>query len=120
MAMRRPEIRTAGRTFVAVLLVAVTVVLVVAVWQLSLAASANRENETLWKYLIRMTYLAAVLLMLTSAILAMRGLRWVIKRFKAPPPVEPTSQISAWVEAGKRFELPDDEQFEDDENLSDA
>jgi Na+-transporting methylmalonyl-CoA/oxaloacetate decarboxylase gamma subunit len=100
------------------LLVAVSIILAVAVWRLSAAASANREIPGLRVYLVRMTYLFAVLLMLTMSLLAMRGVRWVVGRFKSPPPAEPTSQVSAWVEAGKRFELPEVEQVEGDEGPS--
>ena len=120
MAMRKHQVRSSGRTFIAVLLVAATIILAVAVWQFSDAASENRENPTRWLYLSRMTYLATVLLLLTLALLAMRGARWVAARFKSPPPSKPTSQVSAWVEAGKRFKLPPDDQGEDDESPSDA
>jgi len=118
--MRKPQTHSSGGTFVSVLLVAVAVSLAVAIWKLSDAASANREDPALRGYLIRMAYLAVVLLLVTLAILAMRGVRWVVARFKPPPAAKPTSQVSAWVEAGKRFELPPDEQGEDDESPSDA
>ena len=116
--MRKSPIRAAGRTLLAVVLVAVAVILAAALWRLSAAASAGCEDPSLRGYLIRMTYLTAVLLMLTLAIMAMRGIRWVVARFKPPPPTEPTSQVSAWVEAGKRFELPEVEQPEGDEDPS--
>ena len=57
---------------------------------------------------------AMVLLMLTLAFLAMRSVRWIVKRFKPSPPVEPTSQVSAWEEAGKRFKLPEDDEYSSD------
>ena len=120
MAMRKHQVRSSGRTFIAVLLVAVAVILAVALWQLSNAASANREDPALRNYLSWMTYLVTVLLLLTLAFLAMRGGRWLVARFKSPPPSKPTSQVSAWVEAGKRFELPADDQGEDDQSPSDA
>ena len=118
--MRKPQVRSAGRTFIAVLLVAAAVVLAVAVWRLSDAASANRKNPVLRDYLIWMTYLAAVLLLLTLALLAMRGARWIAAQFKPSPAAQPTSLVSAWEEAGKRFKLPEDDQGEDDESPSDA
>ena len=120
MAMRKHQTRSSGRTFIAVLLVAAAVVLAVALWRLSAAASANSEDPVLRDFLGWMTYLAAVLLMLTLALLAMRGVRWIAARFKPPPAAQPTSQVSAWVEAGKRFELPADDQGEDDEGPSDT
>lgn len=118
--MRKAQTRSSGRTFVSVLLVAVAITLAVAVWKLSDAASANKEDPALRVYLGRMAYLAVVLLLVTLAILAMRGVRWVVARFQPAPPSKPTSQVSAWVEAGKRFELPAGEQGEDDESPSDA
>ena len=120
MAMRKPQTRSSGRTFVSVVLVAAAVVLAVVFWQLSDAVSANRKNPALWVYLIGMRYLTTVLLLLTVVLLAMRGVRWLVARFKPQPPVEPTSQVSAWVEAGKRFELPADDQGEDGESPSDT
>lgn len=118
--MRKPQARSSGRTFVSMLLVAVAITLAVAIWKLSDAASANREDPALRVYLSRMAYLAVVLLLVTVAILAMRGARWVAARFKPPPTAKPTSQVSAWVEAGKRFKLPPDEQGEDDESPSET
>ena len=120
MAMRKHRVRSSGRTFIAVLLVAVAVILAVAVWKLSDAASANREDPALWGYLSWMTYLATVLLLMTLAFLAMGGVRWVLAQFRPPPARKPTSQVSAWEEAGRRFELPADDRGEDDESPSDA
>ena len=118
--MRKPQTRSPGRTFVSVLLVAVAVSLTVAVWCLPDVVSANRENPVMRDYLRWMAVFALGLLLLTLALLAMRAGRWFVARFKSPPPSKPTSQVSAWVEAGKRFELPADEQGEDDESPSDA
>jgi len=120
VAMRKPQTRSSGRTLVSVLLVAAAVVLAAVFWQLSGAVSANSNNPAVWIYLIRMRYVTTVLLLVTVALLAMRGVRWLVARFKPPPPVEPTSQVSAWVEAGKRFELPADDQGEDGESPSDT
>jgi hypothetical protein len=114
MVMRRPHVRSAGRTFISVLLVAVALILTVAVWRLSDAVLANREDPVLRDYFRWMAYLAMVLLMLTLAFLAMRSVRWIVKRFKPSPPVEPTSQVSAWEEAGKRFKLPEDDEYSSD------
>jgi hypothetical protein len=107
-------VRSAGRTFISVLLVAVAVILTVAIWRLSGAASAYREDLVLRDYFVWMTYLAMVLLMLTLAFLTMRGVRWIVERFKPSPPVEPTSHVSAWEEAGKRFKLPEDDEYSSD------
>ncbi|MDP6544737.1 MAG: hypothetical protein QGH60_12150 [Phycisphaerae bacterium] len=118
--MRRPHTRSSGRTFIAVLLVAVTIGLAMAIWTLSDAASANRDDPVLRDYFRWMTYLAMVLLVVTLALLAMRGVRWIAARFKPLTPGKPTSQVSAWVEAGKRFELPDEDESEDDERPSES
>jgi hypothetical protein len=101
-------------------LVAVSIALSVAVWRLSVAASTNRKNPVRWLYLTRMMYLMTVLLLVSLGFLAMRGIRWIMKRFEPLPDVEPTSQGSAWVEAGRRFELPEDEQGDNGESSSDA
>lgn len=94
-----------------ILLVAGAIVLAAAVWRLTDAASAARKakDPVKWVYFGRMAYLMTALLLVTLAILAMRGIRWIVARFTPPPPSEPTSQVSAWEEAGKRFELPDDD-----------
>jgi len=118
--MRNHQARSSGRTFPAILLVAAVVALTVAVWKLSGAASANSEDPVLRNYLGWTTYLATVLLMLALAILAIFGIRWIVARFKPPPPTQPTSQVSAWEEAGKRFELPADDQAEGREPPSDV
>lgn len=120
MAIRKPPTRSSGRTFVSVLLVAAAVVLAVAAWRLSDAASASRKNPALWVYLIRMWRLVTGLLLVTLALLAMRGMRWIVARYKPSPPAQPTSLVSAWEEAGKRFELPADDQGEDDEGPSET
>jgi hypothetical protein len=57
-----------------------------------------------------MTYLMGGLLLVTLALLAMRGIKWITRRFKSPAKVEPTPLDSAWEEAGRRFELPDDDE----------
>jgi len=118
--MRKSQTRSSGRTFVAVLLVAVAVTLAVAVWCLPDTASANRENPAMRDYLRWMAVFAMALLLLTLALLAMRGVRWIVARYKPSPPSKPTSQVSAWVEAGKRFELPEDDQSEGDESPSET
>ena len=118
--MRNPQARSSGRTFISILLVAVAVSLAGAICWLSDAASANRKNPELWVYFGRMAYLATVLLLVTLALLAMRGVRWIVARYKPSPPSQPTSLVSAWEEAGKRFELPPDDRTEDDESPSEA
>jgi len=98
---------------VTIILVAVTVGLAFAVWKLSSVASANRDDPALWVYLLRMRYLALVLLLLAVALLAMKGIRWITRTMKPRQPSEPTSDISAWKEAGKRFQLPPEDQDEE-------
>lgn len=116
MAIRRPQVRSAGRTFIAILLVAIAIVLAVAVWQLSDAVSRNKDDPGQQVYFFRMMQLAAAVLLVTLALLGMRGIRWIVGRCAPRPDVEPTSQVSAWEEAGKRFKLPED----DDEYSPDA
>ncbi|MBL7219060.1 MAG: hypothetical protein ISS69_03025 [Phycisphaerae bacterium] len=118
--MGKHQTRSSGRTFVSVLLVAVAVSLAVAVWYLPDAASANRENPVMRDYLRWMAVFALAILLLTLVLLAMRGGRWFVARCKPSEPSKPTSQVSAWVEAGKRFKLPDDEQPEDGESPSET
>jgi cytochrome bd-type quinol oxidase subunit 2 len=118
MVIERLPSRSFGRTLMSALLVAVAISLGVAVWLLSDTASKNKEDPARWVYFVRMAYLATVLLLVVVVLLAMRAVRWIVARFKPPPPVQPTSQVSAWVEAGKRFELPKDESGKDDQEPS--
>ncbi len=105
--------RLYGRTFTSIVLVAAVVVLTAAVWRLSDAAGKNRDDPARWIYLIRMTYVMVGLLLITLGLLAIRCVRWISNRFKSPPKVSPTPLDSAWEEAGRRFELPPDDQDQD-------
>jgi len=112
VGVRDSNLRSYGRTFTSVILVAAAVTLAAIVWELADAARANRDNPAKWVYLIRMTYLMSGLLLVTLGLLAIRSIRWISRRFKSPPKVEPTPLDSAWEEAGRRFELPDDDEDE--------
>jgi len=120
MGLRNANRRSYGRTFTSVILVAAVIVLTAAVWRLSAAAMENRDNPAKWIYLSRMTYLMGGLLLVTLGLLAMRGIRWISGRFKSPEKVAPTPLDSAWEEAGRRFELPDDDENEYADPPSDA
>ncbi len=113
--MRNANRRSYGRTFTSVILVAAAIILAAAVWRLAAAAGENRDDPAKWIYLSRMTYLMGGLLLVTLALLTMRGIRWISRRFKSPSNVEPTPLDSVWEEAGRRFELPadDEDQYAD-------
>jgi len=113
MAMNRHQEHAAGPTLVTILLVAVTIGLICAVLALSTAASANRGDSARWVFFLRMMYVALVLLVVAVVLLAKRGIRWLIRTTKPHQRSEPTSDISAWKEAGRRFTLPPEDQ--DDE-----
>ena len=113
--MKKPHLLSSWRTFVSISLVAMAIILTAAIWRLIDAALACKQDPTLEKYYVRMAYLMMAILLVTLLVLARWGLRWIITRFKTRPPVEPTSQVSAWVEAGKRFKLPEDDQDDQDD-----
>ncbi|MCP4375648.1 MAG: hypothetical protein GY794_05675 [bacterium] len=120
IAIKKLPSRSFWRTLVSALLVAIAISLSVAVWLLSDAASKHKGDPVRFVYFGRLAYLATALLMVVVVMLAMRAVRWIVARFKPSAPVQPTSQVSAWVEAGKRFELPKDEDEPDqgDDELS--
>jgi len=95
---------------VTILLLAVTAGLLFALRELSAAISASQDDQARREYLIGMTYLTLVLLVLAVAVLAFIGVRWIARTMKPRRRPEPTSDISAWEEAGKRFTLPDEDQ----------
>ena len=101
-----------GRSFLAVMLVAAAVVLAAAVWAIAGAAAHHSEPATR-AYLFRLTWLASALLTVVLVVLAMMAARRVIFGVRARKRPKPTSRISAWEEAGKRFKLEDEDQDED-------
>jgi len=101
-----------SRSFLAVVLVATAVVLAAAVW--AVAGAAARQSEPATRaYLIRLTWLASVLLTVVLVVLAMMAARRIIFGIRPRKRPEPTSRISAWEEAGKRFKLEDEDYSED-------
>lgn len=101
-----------SRSFLAVVLVAAAVVLAAAVWAIAGAAARHGEPATR-AYLIRLAWLAAVLLTVVLVVLAMMAARRIIFGTRARKRPKPTSRISAWEEAGKRFKLEDEDYDED-------
>jgi len=107
MNRRKSGPRVLG-SLLGVILIATCVFLSFAVH--SFFTSAAQESDAATReYLLRMAALGAVLLVVILVLLGILAVRFVVRIVTPSERPEPTSQVSAWEEAGKRFKLDEED-----------
>ncbi len=114
---------TSHSTSFAVILVGLAVICVGlgAMMFITIDAASTATDLATRKLLARLSWLSLVLLCLAVLMTTWVIMRYVRHRLRgvAAAPAEPSSYVNAWEEAGKRFELNEDNEPEDPDYLSD-
>lgn len=88
---------------------------------ITIEAASTTTDHAVRKLLVRLSWLSLMLLCMAVLMTTLVIMRYVRHRIRggSAAPEEPSSYVNAWEEAGKRFQLNEDNEPEDPDYLSD-
>jgi len=111
----KPDGTTRGVSFVFVVLGLVALAAgLLAMLFIAIQGASEIPDPPAQKFLLRLAWLSLLLLGMTLVLLVWAILRHVRYRLRSGPPLKPSTYVNAWELAGKRFQLEDDEEPEQD------
>ena len=87
----------------------------VAMLVITMRAASSMADPAAKKLLVRLAWLSLVLLSLNLLMLLWCILRYIRYRIHMQPPIKPSTYVNAWELAGKRFQLEDEGDPDEDE-----